>query len=179
VRPVPSARRLLIAILLAVMAVPATAQAACRGADVPLSVSSLAQARHAVLCLHNNVRRTHGLRRLRENASLDRAARRHSRQMVRQGYFDHRSPAGSTLVSRARAAGYLRSAFAFTLGENIGWGEGELSTPRSMMRAWMLSPGHRANILRAGFRDLGIGLVAGTPVGTGGGTFTSDFGARS
>jgi uncharacterized protein YkwD len=178
VRPVPSARRLLLATLAALLLVPTTASAACRGADRPLTVGHLRQARAAVLCLHNHIRRAHGLHRFRLSASLTRAARHHSRQMVGQSYFEHTSPGGSTLLTRARAAGYLRSAFAFSLGENIGWGEGSLSTPRAMVRAWMLSPGHRANILHAGFRDLGIGLVAQTPEGTGGGTFTTDFGRR-
>ena len=177
-RPVPSARRLLLAAIAALLIVPTAASAACRGADRPLSKGHLRQARAAVLCLHNIVRRAHGLHRLRLSATLTGAARRHTRQMVRQRYFQHTSPGGSTLLARARAAGYLRSAFSFSLGENIGWGEGSLSTPRAMMRAWMHSPGHRANILRPQFRDIGIGLVARTPVGTGGGTFTTDFGRR-
>jgi uncharacterized protein YkwD len=176
--PVPSARRLAVAAVAAVLLVPCTASAACRGANTPLSQATLEQARHAVLCLHNKVRRAHGLHRLRLSPSLSRAALRHSRQMVRESYFEHTSPGGSTLLSRARAAGYLRSAYRFTLGENIGWGEGYLSTPRSMVRAWMASPGHRANILHARFRDVGIGLVAATPQRTAGGTFTTDFGAR-
>jgi uncharacterized protein YkwD len=178
VRPVPSARRLVLAALAALLIVPAGAGAACRGADRPLGGGHFKQARAAVLCLHNHIRRAHGLHRLRLSASLSRAARRHSRQMVRLSYFEHTSPGGSTLVSRARATGYLRSAFTYSLGENIGWGEGSVATPRAMVRAWMRSPGHRANILHAGFRDIGIGLVARTPAGTGGGTFTTDFGRR-
>ena len=177
-RPVPSARRLLLAALLAALVLPATASAACRGADVVISQARPSQARHALLCLHNRIRLAHGLRRLRERPSLDRAAGSHSRQMVRAHYFEHTSPGGSTLVTRARAAGYLRPALAFTLGENIGWGEGAFATPRAIVRAWMASPEHRRNILFPRFRDVGFGLVAGTPQGTAGATFTTDFGAR-
>ena len=47
--------------------------------------------------------------------------------------------------------------------------------------AWMRSPGHRANILRRGFREIGIGIVARAPVAAAvrGATYTTDFGARS
>jgi uncharacterized protein YkwD len=47
-----------------------------------------------------------------------------------------------------------------------------------MVRAWMDSPGHRTNILNRRFRDIGIGIVVGTPSGPGGATYTTDFGTR-
>jgi uncharacterized protein YkwD len=43
----------------------------------------------------------------------------------------------------------------------------------------MNSPGHRANILSESFRQIGIAIAPGTPVGTGGATYTTDFGRRS
>jgi uncharacterized protein YkwD len=43
----------------------------------------------------------------------------------------------------------------------------------------MNSPPHRANILSGSFRSIGIGVASGTPVGGGGGTYTTDFGRRS
>ena len=49
-------------------------------------------------------------------------------------------------------------------GENIAWGSGSRSTPRSIVRAWMASDGHWANILSAAFRDIGIGVSPGAPV---------------
>jgi uncharacterized protein YkwD len=43
----------------------------------------------------------------------------------------------------------------------------------------MDSPGHRANILKRGYRDLGVGVVLGVPVsGAAGATYTVDFGVR-
>jgi uncharacterized protein YkwD len=79
------------------------------------------------------------------------------------------------MTGRVSAAGYrFRS-----LGENIAWGSGTFATPRSIMREWMDSPGHRDNILRAKFREIGIGVVTGTPVGiSGGAVYTTDFGTR-
>jgi uncharacterized protein YkwD len=47
------------------------------------------------------------------------------------------------------------------------------------MKAWMHSPGHRANVLKPGFRELGVGVVARVPVGgAAGATYTVDFGVR-
>ena len=46
----------------------------------------------------------------------------------------------------------------------------------------MESPGHRANILRAEFREIGIGIAHGVPPtllpGERGATYTTDFGSR-
>lgn len=49
-----------------------------------------------------------------------------------------------------------------------------------MMRAWMNSPPHRANILTGGFREVGLGDVSGTPgrARASGGTYTTVFGGR-
>ena len=134
----------------------------------PASVS-LSQAKHAVLCLLNKQRRAHGLRPLRENRKLDKASKRHSRAMVRNHYFDHGDFAG-----RIHKAGYR----GYTLGENIAWGSLRYSTPKSIVDMWMHSAGHRANILRAKFRDIGIGIANGAPERGvhGAATYTTDFG---
>ena len=181
----PTVRRLLrpailtaVLAVLAAAAVPAGASAACRGADDPVTPATLSQARHAVLCLHNAVRRAHHLPTLRIDRRLDAAATRHAHSMIRGRYFGHISPRGSTLLLRVRASGYLHRVLGYALGENLGWGEGRLSTPRAMVAAWMRSPGHRHNILTRGYRDVGIGIAAGTPVGAPGATYATDFGAR-
>lgn len=51
------------------------------------------------------------------------------------------------------------------------------------MRAWMRSPGHRANILSRTFREVGVGIAIGAPTTAGGvldaGTYTTDFGEHT
>ena len=65
----------------------------------------------------------------------------------------------------------------WALGENLAWGTGRLATPREIMRAWMDSPGHRANIVKRSYREIGIGVVTGVPSDRGAGaTYTADFG---
>ena len=114
---------------------------------------------------------------------LNRAARVHSADMARHAYFSHNSLSGASFLDRIRRTGYLRKARRWTAGENIAWGTGHLATPRAIVRAWMNSPGHRANILNRRFRQIGVGITFKAPVraatGSRGGTYTTDFGARS
>jgi uncharacterized protein YkwD len=161
----------------------APAHAACAGADVTPSGANAAKVRKATLCLLNVQRRAHGLRKLRENGKLRRAAAGYSRLMVSQGFFSHVSPGGSTLESRVNSTHYLDGARSWSIGENIAWGTGALGTPRAIVKAWMNSPGHRENILNGTYRDIGIGIATGAPIpagaAAGGGTYTTDFGYRS
>jgi uncharacterized protein YkwD len=133
----------------------------------------------AVLCLHNQVRTQAGLPALKPNARLAKAALAHSADMVQEGYFDHSAPSGTTFVDRILGAGYVRKDQGWTLGENLAWGTGDLSTPVGVMQAWMNSAGHKANILKRAYREVGIGIRLGVPSDGGvGATFTLDFGAK-
>ena len=155
---------------------------ACSGSGKRLGTSraSHATARRALLCLLNKTRRAHGLGSLRRNQKLLRAAERHSKSMVQRHFFSHVEPGGSSPLQRIISAGYLRGSRGFIYGENIGYGEGPTSSPRSMMRAWMNSTPHRANILTGSFREVGLGIVHGIPGRSGvrGGTYTTNFGLR-
>ena len=115
---------------------------------------------------------------LRYNAGLALAGRRHAGDMVRRRYFSHDSRSGDHFDDRIRRTGYLRGARSALVGENLGWGTGFLATPRAMVRQWMNSPGHRANILRPGFKEIGIAVVTRTPGGTRGATYATAFGRR-
>src|SRR4051812_50198506 len=165
----------------ALLAAPASA-APCPGGDVTPDAGNVAATRHATLCLLNHERTTHGLRRLRSSAKLRSAATAYSWAMVRNDFFDHVSPGGSTLVGRIRKTAYLASARGWSLGENIAWGAGGLATPRATMRAWVHSSRHRHNILTGRFTEIGIGIAPGAPVrlpdGMPAATYTTDFGSR-
>ncbi len=66
------------------------------------------------------------------------------------------APTGQTLQARIRASGFIpNDRVGYALGENIAWGTLWLGTPRAIVRAWMNSPGHRANILNGGYRYSG------------------------
>jgi uncharacterized protein YkwD len=151
----------------------------CANADVVPTAANLVAYRAAIVCLHNQIRAGAGLPALKGNTKLRRAAEGHSADMVAAGYFEHTSPSGSTMVDRILDAGYVRANQGWMLGENLEWGTGTLSTPRGAMDAWMNSAGHKANILKRAYRDMGIGVSLGVPGGGGrGATITVDFGVR-
>ncbi|MGB2710437.1 MAG: CAP domain-containing protein, partial [Conexibacter sp.] len=134
-----------------------------------------------VLCRMNRVRRRAGLRPLRVNRCLDRGAEQHTRDMIWRRYFAHGSARGGSFAQRAQRFGYIPRAPGWRVGENLAWGTGSSGRARWFVRAWMHSPGHRANILSRSFRDVGIAVLRGTPLGIRGRhprTITVDFGAR-
>jgi uncharacterized protein YkwD len=161
---------------------PASAGSGCAGADLTPTTANVAEIRDATLCLLNVERRAHGLAPLAENGSLETAATKYSRQMVRDGFFDHVSPGGSTMVQRIKRSNYLQGANGWAIGENIAWGSGDRATPRETVSAWMGSAGHRRNILDRGFRHVGVGIGLGAPVrlraSSTAATYTTDFGRR-
>jgi uncharacterized protein YkwD len=151
----------------------------CPNADLQATAGNLDEIRDAVLCLHNEIRARHDLPLLRENFRLRRAAAGHSEDMVARGYFEHTAPGGVTMVDRILRARYARADQGWAFGENLAWGTGRLGTPRGVMRAWMDSPGHRENVLRRAYREIGIGVVTGVPSAADkGATYTADFGVR-
>ena len=134
----------------------------------------------ATRCLINAERRSRGLRSLRPNARLSRAARRHARDMVRRHYFSHTAPGGPTLPQRIRRAGYIRGTNDWFVGETLAWGTEARGTARSVVRSWMHSRRHRQVMMGRSFRDLGVGVAWGVPSRhlAGGATYAVDFGVR-
>src|SRR4051812_26344976 len=174
------------AVVAAVAMLAGSAQASphyCRVATVAATANAvpargaLRSASRETLCLLNRERAKHGLRPLRLNKRLSRASARHSRQMVHKRYFQH-----GNFVARILNVRYVSRRQAWSLAENIAWGTGSLSTPAQTVRAWMHSPGHRANILNRRFRDIGIGIALGAPAAvhasSGAATYTTDFGVK-
>jgi uncharacterized protein YkwD len=175
----PAAGVVAVVAVLLVGAPSASAAGACSAANASASQASKRALVRATLCVLNKARARHHLRPLRLNRKLSRAARRHSRAMARHKFFSHSSLGGASFVDRIRSTGYLSGARSWYVGENIAYGSGSRSSPRSIGTAWMNSPPHRANILSSSFRQIGIGLASGTPVGSGGATYTTTFGRRS
>ena len=129
--------------------------------------SSMSSSETSLLREMNRVRASQGLRTLRFDARLELAARSHSRDMIAHKYFAH-GAFGSRMQSF-----HVSGSFA---GENLAWGVGERSTPRAIVSAWLASPEHRANLLRPGFRRVGVAALVGAFSGyTGATVSTADF----
>ncbi|WP_413104828.1 CAP domain-containing protein [Streptomyces sp. Inha503] len=98
---------------------------------------------------------------------LTAAAQAHSDDMVARDFYSHTGPEGQQPWYRARAAGATHRG----VGENIACGQ---RSPEEVVRGWMNSPGHRANILKPDFTHIGVGHATGSRAGT---YWTQVFGA--
>lgn len=129
-------------------------------------------------CVVNAVRRTHGLRRLRDDRRLRRAATTQARRCARAARLGH--DVGGNLRQRVRRVGYLRGVRRYTVAEALGTGTGRRGSPLSTVRAWLRSSGHRAIVLDRDARHGGFGYVGRPAGGSGdGATWALIVGRRS
>ncbi|KNX36826.1 CAP domain-containing protein [Luteipulveratus halotolerans] len=126
--------------------------------------------RAEVVRLTNAERAKAGCGPVRTDQALRRAADGHASDMVRHRSFSHTGSDGSTAFQRMRRAGYD----GFAAAENIAAGQ---ASPAAVMRSWMSSAGHRANILNCSFNRIGVGYDGGSVGdGYGDGAWVQDFG---
>jgi uncharacterized protein YkwD len=153
----------------------------CRWADKGPRKVSPKQARHAIVCAINKQRRKHGRRGLDTKRALKKAGKRHSRYMKRHHCFSHQCPGERDLVGRIHRTSYLPCNCTWRVGETIAWGARRRGTPHAIVRAWMHSSAHRHVLLDRKLKQLGIGLVWGSPSNprARAATYTADFGFRS
>ena len=124
----------------------------------------------ALLHAMNEARQDQGLAPLRIDARLQRTACGHSSAMLRTDTFAH-----GAFATRIRRAGVR----APRVGENLAWAVGPLAEAHAVVNAWLASPEHRANLLRPGYRTVGVGARKGTFEGHAGAVVvTTDFAGR-
>ncbi|MEP6743402.1 MAG: CAP domain-containing protein [bacterium] len=102
----------------------------------------------------NEARVQNGLQPLAWDPLLCHMARMHSEDMAKRGYFGHETPEGLETKARGRALGIVHFR---VLGENIAYNKGFADPGAFAVARWMLSGGHRANILYTGFQASAIG----------------------
>lgn len=103
--------------------------------------------------LTNQERKAKDLPALTLKPALSKIARAHSENMARQGKMEHKLDDKGP-DDRVRAGGYKYA----TMAENLAAGE-DGATLAMIMKAWMESKDHRANILDADFTEIGVGIA--------------------
>ncbi|MCW3063897.1 MAG: SCP-like extracellular [Solirubrobacterales bacterium] len=161
-------QRALILLVAAATLVPASASAApslpaaallapasaCSGQS---SASAPAAAQEAAMaCLVDYARRRAGVPGLRRSRLLTRAAAGKAHDLLSCQQFSH-TACGRAFTTRIDAAGYRYRL----VGENLALGDAASGTPSVIMRAWLGSAEHRANLLRPSYRDQGIAMRPG------------------
>lgn len=107
-----------------------------------------------VVALVNEARAEYDLPPLKNNSQLALAAETYSQAMADRDFFAHCDLDWQTLPwDRITVAGYRQWNFA---AENVAAGA---RTPAQVVNGWLNSPLHRANILSAEPRELGVGYV--------------------
>ena len=113
---------------------------------------SVTESDHAVatqiLNLVNQERKKAGLSALKLNTKATTAANTRAKELVSS--FSHTRPNGSSFSTALKSAGVTYRG----CGENIAAG---YQSPSAVMEGWMNSSGHRANILKTNYKELGVG----------------------
>ncbi len=105
-----------------------------------------------VIRLVNIERSKKGLQALKADWEISRVARYKSQDMINKKYFSHTSPTYGSPFKMLETFGIRFSS----AGENIAYGQ---QTPAAVMKSWMNSSGHRANILSPSYTHIGVGLA--------------------
>ncbi len=105
--------------------------------------------------LTNEERQVNNLPNLKVNPVLAEAAQMKANDMVTKNYFAHTSPEGLTPWHWLDEVGYKYNY----AGENLAV---NFTDTEDVTSAWMKSPTHRANIVKAGYTEMGSAIATGT-----------------
>lgn len=135
-----AAAALVVSLAVAVTPAPATA------AEAPSTCTpmTLSEARTRILTDVNAARDRVGVKPLRANTDLNSVAQTWSKKQANADRMSHNPYYTSQIPAGWSAA-----------GENVAYGY----SPSAVTRAWLDSPGHRANVLRTAFTHIGIGVA--------------------
>lgn len=113
------------------------------------------QLEQRAFALINQARQAQGLQPLQWDADAAQLARAQSWQMATQGFFNHFDPAGRDVAGRAKE---LKIRGWRALGENIAYNRGFDHPADFAAERWLLSFGHKENIMRASFTHAALGV---------------------
>jgi len=107
-----------------------------------------------VFNMTNQERKDDNLPTYHFNSTLSQSAQKKADDMFKNNYWAHTSPSGKVPWEFFKEAGYQYSV----AGENLAK---DFYDTDSLMKAWMNSPTHRANIVNDKYQEIGIAVVNG------------------
>ncbi len=108
--------------------------------------------RFGIIKFTNDYRVLNGLPPLKENTLLNFAAEAKIKDMFQYQYFAHESPFGVNVGELVEKTGYDYLA----VGENLA--KGNFENDEALVKAWILSPGHRVNIVNPKYTEIGVAV---------------------
>ena len=125
-------------------------------AEVTLKASEMNDYENTVAAMINNVRVQNGLNAIAANGLLNEVASIRSQDLISRNYVSHYTPEGTNVFDVMRANGV---SFSYA-GENLAQSApASVGTPEGFLNAWLNSPTHKANILRAQYTKIGVSMV--------------------
>ncbi len=104
----------------------------------------------------NAFRARHHLPALRLSTPLTLAARAHSMQMAKDGYFGHESADGSAFWRRIQS--FYRASRYWSVGENLVWSSSAVDAA-GVLKLWLASSDHLQNLMNPLWREIGVSAV--------------------
>ncbi len=120
-------------------------------APVARAETNIERAEQQLFDAINEYRTSKGLPKLKRDAHLAAAARKHAGLLASRGELSHQLPMEASLTGRAHQAG----ARYRSLAENVAQGRGV----RMICDMWIQSEHHRANLLDSDMDSLGVGIA--------------------
>ncbi len=131
--------------LLAIIVLAIAAALPCAGAEITAE---------SIVAEMNRYRLPEGIGPLFIDARLAEAAGDRMRDMEDSGYWRHEPSGGGSTFDAVRRRGYNFSL----AGENLATG---FETAEVLVESWMLSPGHRLNVMSPAFTSVGVAIIDG------------------
>ena len=122
---------------------------------VPAAQARMSRAERSVLAKVNHMRAQRGVRPVRGDDRLARAADAHNRDMLRRDFFAHESSNGQSTYTRVRHYRHRN-----LIGETLAYVDGRCS-PARVVSMWRHSAGHYAVLTDARLRRIGISKMHG------------------
>jgi uncharacterized protein YkwD len=120
------------------------------------SASRILELEKMTFALINQKRAENGLEPLTWSDEVARIARLHSENMVRYKFFSHKGIDGKMVDDRADSIGMTKWTL---IGENIAYNRGYQSPCETAVEKWLLSPGHRQNLLNNRWKETAVGIA--------------------
>ena len=109
-----------------------------------------------IAAMINNVRVENGLKQIAADGLLNEVAGIRSQDLINRNYFSHYTPEGTNVFDVMRSSGV---SFRYA-GENLAQSApASAGTVEGFLNAWMNSPTHRDNILRAQYTKIGVSMA--------------------
>jgi uncharacterized protein YkwD len=118
--------------------------------------SQVSDYENAIAAMINNIRVANGLNALAFDGSLNDVAKVRSQDLIDRNYFSHYTPEGTNVFNLMKS---MNVGYRYA-GENLAQcAPASIGTPEAFLNAWMNSPTHMANILRAQYTLIGVSMV--------------------